>query len=83
MPHTGRNNLSNLESKLFRGIESGAFVYFVHSYYAGLWPDTIATARQGKMFSATLRYENFYGVQFHPEKSGEVGERLLQNFLDL
>ncbi len=83
VPHTGWNNLSNLESKLFRGIESGAYVYFVHSYYAGLCPDTIATATQGKMFSAALKYENFYGVQFHPEKSGEVGERIIKNFLDL
>lgn len=83
VPHTGWNNLSNLESKLFKGIESGAFVYFVHSYYAGLCPDTIATARQGVMFSAALRYENFYGVQFHPEKSGEVGERIIKNFIEL
>lgn len=83
VPHTGWNNLSNLESKLFKGIESGAFVYFVHSYYAGLCPDTIATARQGEMFSAALKYENFYGVQFHPEKSGEVGERIIKNFIGL
>ncbi len=83
VPHTGWNNLSNLESKLFRGIESGAYVYFVHSYYAELCPDTIATARQGKMFSAALKYENFYGVQFHPEKSGEVGEQIIENFLEL
>ena len=83
VPHTGWNNLSNLESKLFKGIESGAFVYFVHSYYAGLCPDTIATARQGDMFSAALKYENFYGVQFHPEKSGEVGGRIIKNFIEL
>lgn len=83
VPHTGWNNLSNLESRLFRGIESGSFVYFVHSYYAGLCPDTIATARQGEMFSAALKYENFYGVQFHPEKSGEVGERIIKNFIEL
>lgn len=83
VPHTGWNNLSNLESKLFKGIESGAFVYFVHSYYAGLCPDTIATATQGGMFSAALKYENFYGVQFHPEKSGAIGERIIKNFIEL
>ena len=83
VPHTGWNNLSNLESKLFKGIDSGAFVYFVHSYYAALCPDTIATARQGDMFSAALKYENFYGVQFHPEKSGPVGEQIIKNFLEL
>ena len=83
VPHTGWNNLSNLESKLFKGIDSGAFVYFVHSYYAALCPDTIATARQGDMFSAALKYENFYGAQFHPEKSGPVGEQIIKNFLEL
>lgn len=83
VPHTGWNNLSNLESKLFKGIDSGAFVYFVHSYYAGLCPDTIATATQGKMFSAALKYENFYGVQFHPEKSGNVGLNILRAFCEL
>lgn len=83
VPHTGWNNLSNLESRLFKGIGSGAFVYFVHSYFAGLCPDTIATAKQGEMFSAALKYENFYGVQFHPEKSGETGERILKNFIEL
>ena len=83
VPHTGWNNLSNLESRLFKGIGSGCFVYFVHSYYAGLCPDTIATADQGGMFSAALKYENFYGVQFHPEKSGEVGEHIIRNFIEL
>ena len=83
VPHTGWNNLANLESRLFKGVESGSFVYFVHSYYAGLCPDTIATATQGEMFSAALRYENFYGVQFHPEKSGAIGERILKNFIEL
>ncbi len=83
VPHTGWNNLSNLESKLFKGIESGAFVYFVHSYYAGLCPDTIATAQQGERFSAALKYENFYGVQFHPEKSGQVGEHIIKNCIEL
>ena len=83
VPHTGWNTIGNLESKLFKGIESGSFVYYVHSYYACLCPDTIATTHQGILYSAALKYENFYGVQFHPEKSGRVGELILKNFLEL
>lgn len=83
VPHMGWSRISNLESKLFKGIEKGSYVYFVHSYYAPLCPDTIATARHDGMFSAALKYENFYGTQFHPEKSGDVGECILRNFLEL
>lgn len=84
VPHMGWNDLGNMEGKLFKDMESGAYVYFVHSYFAGLCPDTVATCRYADvMFSAALRYENFYGTQFHPEKSGSVGERILQNFLAL
>ncbi len=82
VPHMGWNDLGNLEGKLFKDMKSGAYVYFVHSYYAGLCPDTVATCKYaGVMFSASLRYENFYGTQFHPEKSGSVGEQILKNFL--
>ncbi len=84
VPHMGWNDLGNLEGKLFKDMKSGAYVYFVHSYYAGLCPDTVATCKYSDvMFSAALRYENFYGTQFHPEKSGSVGEKILQNFLAL
>ena len=84
VPHMGWNSLGNLDGKLFKGMESGRFVYFVHSYYAGLCQDTVATCRHGNtLFSAALRYENFYGTQFHPEKSGDVGEQVLKNFLAL
>ena len=84
VPHMGWNALGNLDGKLFRGLPAGSFVYFVHSYYAGLGPDTIATCRHGQtLFSAALKYENFYGTQFHPEKSGSVGAAILQNFLAL
>ena len=86
VPHMGWNSISNLESKLFKGIEPGVYVYYVHSYRADLCPDTIATTRYGTgnmMFSAALKYENFYGTQFHPEKSGDVGEQILKNFLSL
>ncbi|MDE6096704.1 MAG: imidazole glycerol phosphate synthase subunit HisH [Muribaculaceae bacterium] len=83
VPHMGWSRISNLEGKLFAGIGSGSYVYYVHSYYAPLCPDTIATSRHPGMFSAALKYENFYGTQFHPEKSGETGERILHNFLKL
>lgn len=86
IPHMGWNTLANMESKLFKGIDPGEWVYYVHSYYAPLCPDTIATTRFGKegfMFSAALKYENFYATQFHPEKSGDTGEKILKNFLSL
>ncbi len=83
VPHMGWSRISNLESKLFKGIDAGAYVYFVHSYYAPLCLDTIATSRHPELFSAALKYENLYGTQFHPEKSGKVGERILLNFLEL
>ena len=84
VPHMGWNALGNLDGKLFKDIPVGAYVYFVHSYYPTLCPDTTATCRHGStLFSAALRYENFYGTQFHPEKSGAVGQQILQNFLSL
>lgn len=83
VPHMGWNSIGNLESKLFKDIKGGEMVYYVHSYYPELCPDTIATTRHGVMFSTALKYENFYGTQFHPEKSGDVGERIIANFLKL
>lgn len=84
VPHVGWNSINNMESKLFKDIKGGEYVYYVHSYYADLCPDTIATTRYGStMFSAALKYENFYGTQFHPEKSGDIGEQIIRNFLKL
>lgn len=84
VPHMGWNALGNLDGKLMKGLQSSTFVYFVHSYYPSLCQDTVATCRHGStLFSAALRYENFYGTQFHPEKSGDAGSRILQNFIDL
>ena len=84
VPHMGWNAITNLDGKLFRDLKGGSYVYFVHSYFPGLCPDTTATCRHGStLFSAALRYENFYGTQFHPEKSGDVGETILKNFLSL
>ena len=84
VPHMGWNSISNLDSKLFKGLSDGTYVYFVHSYFPALCSDTIATCRHGSvLFSAALKYENFYGTQFHPEKSGDTGSQILKNFLAL
>jgi len=83
VPHMGWNRINNLSSKLFKNIEDGSYVYFVHSYRPALCRDTIATTEYDGMFSSALKYENFYGTQFHPEKSGDVGEVILKNFLAL
>lgn len=83
VPHMGWNRINNLESKLFKGLKGGEYVYYIHSYYPQLCPDTIATTVHGTMFSGALKYENFYGTQFHPEKSGGIGETILKNFLEL
>lgn len=83
VPHMGWNSIHNLDSKLLRNLKGGAHVYYVHSYYPELCQDTIATTQHGLMFSAALKYENFYGTQFHPEKSGDVGKQILKNFLTL
>lgn len=82
VPHVGWNAICNLEGRLFKGLGDGCFVYFVHSFAADTCCDTIATCMHGdRLFSAALRYENFYGTQFHPEKSGDTGEMILANFL--
>lgn len=84
VPHMGWNTISNTEGKLLRDVGRHPYVYYVHSYYAELCQDTVATTRYGStIFSAALRYENFYGTQFHPEKSGSAGEKILANFLRL
>lgn len=84
VPHMGWNQIANLDNKkLFKDIDRGEFMYFVHSYYAPLCPDTIATTNYGGLFSSALKYENFFATQFHPEKSGDAGEKILRNFLEL
>lgn len=83
VPHMGWNSLSDTRSPLFRGFPDNAFVYFVHSYYVPLNPDTIARADYIDPFSAAMRKDNFYAVQFHPEKSGAAGQLVLRNFLEL
>jgi len=83
VPHMGWNTIDDLQSPLFNGIADGSFVYYVHSYYPELCSATIATTEYGLAFSGALHRDNFYGTQFHPEKSGNVGEQILRNFLSL
>jgi glutamine amidotransferase len=81
VPHMGWNSLSQLEGPLFKGVDEGTYFYFVHSYRAGICEDTAAVCDHGGKFSAAICRGNFYGVQFHPEKSGAAGEKVLKNFL--
>ncbi|PCH76159.1 MAG: imidazole glycerol phosphate synthase subunit HisH [Flavobacteriaceae bacterium] len=83
VPQIGWNQLSNLSSPLFKGIKEMEYQYFVHSYYVPSTPQQIASCTYEFDYAAALQHENFYGVQFHPEKSGEAGERLLKNFINL
>jgi glutamine amidotransferase len=83
VPHMGWNTITDTNSALFNGFDKDEFVYFVHSYYVPVNEHTAATTDYIHPFSAALHKENFYATQFHPEKSGSVGERILKNFLDL
>lgn len=81
IPQMGWNTLENMKGPLFAGIEEESYVYYVHSFYAETGQSTIATTHYILPFSAALHKGNFYSVQFHPEKSGRVGERILMNFV--
>jgi len=83
VPHIGWNTLQDLSGPLFEGVPEGSYVYFVHSYFAEKSSDAIATTEYGEPFAAALQRDNFYAVQFHPEKSGEMGRRILDNFLKI
>ena len=84
VPHTGWNRLNFYrDHPLLAGVDDGAHVYFVHSYFAPLTQETIAACRYGKDFTAIIGDKNFMGCQFHPERSGPVGARILQNFLEM
>ncbi|HKL31074.1 MAG TPA: imidazole glycerol phosphate synthase subunit HisH [Tangfeifania sp.] len=83
VPHMGWNAISGLKSKLFTEAQENQYVYFVHSFYAGLGEHTAATCNYIVPFSAALQKDNFYATQFHPEKSGSVGAGILKNFLNL
>ena len=83
IPHMGWNNIYDLRSKLFKDVRENAYVYFVHSYYAALSQHTIATTNYILPFSAAMHRDNFYGVQFHSEKSADAGVQIISNFLNL
>lgn len=84
VPHMGWNTLSCKQDSLFSGLPKKIWCYFVHSYYVPLCSSTIAgTEYGGQSFTAVLHRDNFYGCQFHPEKSAESGERILKNFLEV
>ena len=83
VPHIGWNNLQKLQGPLFEGISEADNFYFVHSYYCEVGEFTTSECDYILPFSATLQKDNFYGTQFHPEKSGDVGSKILENFLKL
>ena len=83
VPQMGWNTISNLESDLFKSISEHEFMYLVHSYYVPMCNETIAVTDYGGNYSSALQKNNFYGVQFHPEKSSGAGEKILKNFLEI
>jgi glutamine amidotransferase len=83
IPQMGWNNFETIKSPLFSGISTENHVYFANSYYAEVCADTVAVCHYSVPFSAAMSRDNFYATQFHPEKSGEVGEKVLSNFLEL
>ncbi len=83
VPQIGWNQLTNLETHLFDNVKNGEYVYLVHSYYVPECKDEIARTEYGVNYSTALHRDNFYGVQFHPEKSSKTGERILKNFLNI
>lgn len=83
VPQMGWNNIYDLKEPLFKGLSEEEYVYFVHSYYVEKSDHTTATANYSLEYSAAIQKENFYAVQFHPEKSGKAGEKILKNFIEL
>lgn len=81
IPQIGWNTIEQTRGPLFDGIHAGAYTYFVHSYYAAICSETAAVTNYGEPFSSALQKNNFYGVQFHPEKSAAIGEQILRNFI--
>ena len=83
IPQMGWNTICNLKSDLFTSVPENSFAYFVHGYYASIGKHTIAKTDYIQTYSAALQKDNFYGVQFHPEKSALVGEQIIKNFIAL
>ena len=83
VPQMGWNTITNLKSDLFKGLSEKDYMYLVHSYYAEQCEEAIATTHYEVDYASALQKDNFYGVQFHPEKSSSIGEQILKNFLEL
>jgi len=83
VPQIGWNQIENLKSDLFKGIKEKEYMYLVHSYYVPMNEETIAVTNYGLKYASALQEKNFYGVQFHPEKSSKAGAQILKNFLEL
>ena len=83
VPHMGWNQIEGIKTPLFNGLKEQEYTYFVHSYYVPFSEWTIASANYPKPFSAALHKDNFYGCQFHPEKSGPMGQKILENFVKM
>ncbi|MBK5191717.1 MAG: imidazole glycerol phosphate synthase subunit HisH [Flavobacteriaceae bacterium] len=83
VPQIGWNQIFNLESQLFEGVNENEYVYLVHSYYVPECEETIAKTEYGVEYTSAIKKDNFYGVQFHPEKSSDAGAKILENFLKL
>ena len=83
VPQIGWNQIEELKSPLFRDVAEKEYIYLVHSYYAPITEETVAQSTYGITYSTALQKNNFYGTQFHPEKSSDVGEQILKNFLEL
>jgi len=83
VPQIGWNQIENLKSDLFKGINEKEYMYLVHSYYVPINDETIAVTNYGLKYASALQEKNFYGVQFHPEKSSKAGAQILKNFLEL
>nr|WP_320119083.1 imidazole glycerol phosphate synthase subunit HisH [uncultured Marinifilum sp.] len=83
VPHMGWNQLTNMKGELFKGVQNDEYAYFVHSFYVPLFSASAAECEYILPFSAALQKDNFYACQFHPEKSGELGVKILKNFINL
>ncbi|MGB5700041.1 imidazole glycerol phosphate synthase subunit HisH [Muriicola sp.] len=83
VPQIGWNQITDLKTPLFKEVAEKEYIYLVHSYYAPLCKDTIATSEYEVAYSSAIRKDNFWGVQFHPEKSSEVGAQILRNFVNI
>ena len=83
VPHMGWNRIEQLKTPLFEGVEEGTWIYYVHSFAPDICDYTVARTTYGREFSGALARDNFFGTQFHPEKSGSVGARIIENFIKL